>query len=468
VEGVDVKWWKREIPARERWIVGAASAIHRDLVKSDLTDRVKFLTDKSKKLIDETVVGSKTDVPAFFSSQVVVDQHTKKGSSNEDNFTFLGSNVVNEKFLLPPIFHAYYTHSKAFSTNVSEGFVPDIDSLLEGHETARKILVQGYRESVLLKPEIRAQLTCSASRPDTYFARLWGYPVFVKGPFLPSQEKHITSQLWVHENLKSKLEGMVSTKPWVCKMIPDQWESVPLGSRNSVKKYEPQLFVVWKSLFPHDVWPIPGRIVDSKLWPKTSVVDFSKLTQHVSVPDVTSMEKKAMINYIISCLWRFVAAIPDNAERNFLLVQSTESIYSLDEDAPFKESGPSPFKWSKVKNQTVLKFIDDNYGDIQAIVKKWNSVFEDVSELDDCPYSMEAPLERLRSVQTLQGLKGVFYYEWKTKGSKEGKSSPKKSAKQEKLKLLKPSEGTKKRKESTNIPKEKTKKQKSAGKEEDC
>ena len=189
---------------------------------------------------------------------------------------------------------------------------------MHSSESARNILVEGFRESVLLKPEVRAQLTCSASRPDTYFARLWGFPVFVKGPFPANQAKSVNSQAWIYRNLKAEMDDMPLVKPWVCKMIPDQWVNVPLGSRNTVKKDEPQLFIIWKSLIPHNVWPIPSKTVKSKLWPETAVVDFPALSSHIGVPNAPKMGDIELKCFVLSCAWRYVAAIPDNAERNFL------------------------------------------------------------------------------------------------------------------------------------------------------
>ena len=111
LSNVDTKWWKREIPPRERWLVSAASSIQKELIKAEtITTRLSDLETQISSILSQTVIP--TTVPSFFQSRIVIDQHTKKGSSNEDNFTFLGSNVVNERFLLPPIFHAYYTSSK--------------------------------------------------------------------------------------------------------------------------------------------------------------------------------------------------------------------------------------------------------------------------------------------------------------------------------------------------------------------
>jgi hypothetical protein len=434
LSGIDTKWWKREIPPRERWIVGAASAIHADLLALESVNRSDELLSKAAGLIDKTIIPD--TVPGFFSSRIVVDQHTKKGSSNEDNFTFLGSTVVNERFLLPPIFHAYYTSSKAYDAP-SKDYVPDIDVLLDKSAEARKILTEGFRESDLLKLELRAQITCATTRPDTYFARLWGFPVFVKGPFLSKQVKDVTSQIWIHENLKTKLPGMVSVKPWVCKLIPDQWESVPLGARNTFtveEKKKPQLFIIWKSIFPHGAWPIPSRIVESKLWPKTAVVDFTALTKHAAVPDVTAMKPKSLTNWVVACMWRYVAAIPDNAERNFLLV-SSGNIYSLDEDAPFRETGPSPFKYKKEKNDAVIKHISSHSDEILSLVSKWASVFEAAGKLKDCPYDFKSSMARLASIQTVDGLKAVFYYEWKS-----GKKSDKSTNSDKDVKKRKPSD----------------------------
>jgi hypothetical protein len=132
-----------------------------------------------------------------------------------------------------------------------------------------------------------------------------------------------------------------------------------------------------------------------------------------------------MLNFVIACLWRYVAAVPDNAERNFLWEKSTKNIYSLDEDAPFRETGPSPFKYSNVKNEEILKFVSEYIKDILKTMKEWIPVFEQASKLQDNPYDMKSSLERLQSVQTEKGVEQVFFYEWKTKSKskKEEKDS---------------------------------------------
>ena len=56
--------------------------------------------------------------------------------------------------------------------------------------------IEDYNESKVFKFNIRTQLTCSRSRPDTYFAIYNSKPVFVKGPYESKEKADITIKIY--------------------------------------------------------------------------------------------------------------------------------------------------------------------------------------------------------------------------------------------------------------------------------
>ena len=103
-------------------------------------------------------------------------------------------------------------------------------------------------------------------------------------------------------------------------------------------------------------------------------------------------------------------------------MKKEEAVYSLDEDNPFRETGPSPFRFEKNKKAAILAFIDKNFDDILLSLLQWDVVFNSVK---NSPFDMKPCLERIKNVQTKEGLKAIFHVEPKTKkkGSKKRKES---------------------------------------------
>lgn len=70
----------------------------------------------------------------------------------------------------------------------------------------------------------------------------------------------------------------------------------------------------------------------------------------------------------------YVAAVPDNAKRNFLWIKKDGKVYSVDEDGCFRASGPSVFSFQhkSVLAAHVSKRFDDV---LKPILQGWAGIF---------------------------------------------------------------------------------------------
>ena len=158
--------------------------------------------------------------------------------------------------------------------------------------------------------------------------------------------------------LKSRLPGLSSLRPWLCKLVPDRCfpvreaeagggpvQVVPLGSRNSVDRSVPQQFLLWRSLLPAQLHPLPVRTVSSIKWPNTEVLDWEALRDVGGLPDPLAMSPAALDRMLLACCWRHVAGIPDQALRNLVWLRATDEVFSVDEENAFRAQGPAPFRY---------------------------------------------------------------------------------------------------------------------------
>ncbi len=243
----------------------------------------------------------KLDLASF-----VRDRHTRAGAgSSLATFATEGAFVNNESPRVNPIWKKAY--------NVAKGVEDDDNTYVS--------------ESDLFELVVRAQLTCSKSRPDVYFAiynsKLLPRSgsmglVLVKGPC--TVDYPMRALQWKQEH---GIRFVHCEKVWC---IPDRWpEGVPIGIRNKVDRDEPALFLVYDSLIEE---PIATKIHSSKLWPPTEVA--VPLVEHLSDKHFTLHGKSLWDEYIEALLVRKRFGIGDLADRNFLVVDG--HLYSIDEE----------------------------------------------------------------------------------------------------------------------------------------
>lgn len=253
----------KEIPNQEHWLVDACAVAHSWLCQiiprnasasAIATNNTDYFADLSE------------DKPTILSEIRVLDVHTPEGKNHADGlhrFALLGSLVVRDNVfkVLPSIIGAKLTRSyivnKLITDTKKKGMT--FEEVMNTN-VAKYSMTAGLPESLLLKLECRAQLTCSNHRPDTYLAYLWGFPVFVKGPFAQDTQVSIEQ---VHQ-VKEKL-GLGSVRPYIFSMVPDMWDEVPIGLRMKLDRTKPCKFIVQASLIPEEGYPLPKRVVSSKV-----------------------------------------------------------------------------------------------------------------------------------------------------------------------------------------------------------
>lgn len=180
----------------------------------------------------------------------------------------------------------------------------------------------------------RIQLTCSATRCDTYYATInskfentGDELYFIKGPFL--NEINIQNYITI-QKYKEKLNiPFIEAK--CIYLIPDRWpEGVALGIRNTIneklKNKEPYPFMICKSIINKE--NIVFRMHSSKLWPDTNVIDPTKTQLHLKSPCL--IEDQLLIDYYNALAIRIKFGTGDIADRNFL--QYSDRLYSIDEE----------------------------------------------------------------------------------------------------------------------------------------
>jgi hypothetical protein len=294
----------------------------------------------------------------------VVDVHTAKGRKNgktATDFGLEGSIVAFEKLDI-----------------LGDG----LDSQFKKQYINSKInLEEIKKESQEFILKSRAQLVCSASRPDAYFAKdKTGRNVVVKGPFLTEQEAYESFNV---QSVLSLFEGVNTFDVNIKLLIPDMFEKSALGCRNKIKVGKPYFFVVMTDLFDMETYPI--EIKSSKLWPETEVVDYVKIFKEkdigFGVP--SEMSENALFSFLVQITIRYILKIGDFASRNFLRVGS--KVYNLDTEGV--EIG-NTIRFSKAEKTVLLHFLKNNRYRIENILNLWSKnkialqIVKDVFKLD--------------------------------------------------------------------------------------
>jgi hypothetical protein len=229
----------------------------------------------------------------------VLDIHTRVGRKkgmDRSKFVVEGARVTNESRYVDTICREIYV-----TYALSNMDLPSYE--------------QPPKESHVFDFIIRAQLTTSHSKSDTYFAvcRLTEKRVFVKGPFLTDDVDHII----MIEYLKKQLH-LPYVRVEKMRLIPDLLES-PLGTRTRISEKTQYYFLVFDDICKD--YELPGKMVSSKVWPETEVVDWDKI-RGCRYIDIYKDK------WLVQGLFRYVAGITDSCRRNFLTCNG--KVYSVD------------------------------------------------------------------------------------------------------------------------------------------
>ena len=191
----------------------------------------------------------------------------------------------------------------------------------------------------------------------------------------------------------------------IVKAIPDLF-TVPLGLRNKLPAGKPFPFLVFEDISGQSTH-FPFIFKESKLWTKTKVVDWSKLIE-CRIPDIKTLKDTdplAFKDYVNNLLFRYVMGIPDQADRNFLYIPSTHSIYSIDEES-INKSINLYTSLNKNKAKIVYTYIKNNWQDIKKLMNEWFiklSLF-----FKDDPEGTKDILDKLLHIQNLNYIKAMF------------------------------------------------------------
>ena len=321
-----------------------------------------------KKFFTKNLGGEKIDIDSF-----VVDMHTRRGrieGSDRVKFAFEGS-VVEDEFLFRPEYKDFYTDCKILQELGRDEFLK-------------------YKHESRLEFIVRAQLTCSHSRPDTYFAsERDGKTVFVKGPYASLEAAQVPVKIG---DLKEKL-GLARTSVRLEYLVPNQFIEEPpaVSLRNKLDCTEPQAFLIFASLVRGD---IPTKLVSSKMWPETEVVDWEEVEGLTVLRGLGGLNEETQESFILNILFRIVVGVPDVAWRNFLIEEEIGMI-AVDEEAVGKKIS------LRQLGKEGYKLIDEAVGqhDVRKVLRRWKHIFEKEGE--------ELALERVKEILENRSISSV-------------------------------------------------------------
>lgn len=223
-------------------------------------------------------------------------------------------------------------------------------------------------ESDIIEFDVRVQATVADSRSDTYFGveRSTGRRVFVKGPY--KNEAAAMIPVTAYE-LKKVLDPKLPAIKLELKMMkPDLFPDLPWGFRRHSDRDAGHWFLISDNILVID--PIPRRMHNTKVWGDVEVVDWSKITEP-TVPAPLKMKGDALDNYVLNMILRYALGIPDQADRNFMLMKDN-TVYSVDEEGIGSDTNFKSALREK-KCDVIRKYIRSEYGwkKLSARAKGW-------------------------------------------------------------------------------------------------
>lgn len=176
--GVDIGFWSVHIPAREKWLVGAAAQFARAVPHLRYYGSDTYDTTPLAPLASLNI----REVPAFFLSPVVLDCHVRRPGCSSAHaalrFALLGSAVANERSVLVPSFLRRYTVARCAPLANRE--LVTLANVLGNPECAAVLasaspLADAALFSTMARsPEVAAYIS---------MAFVWGFPVLRELPF---------------------------------------------------------------------------------------------------------------------------------------------------------------------------------------------------------------------------------------------------------------------------------------------
>jgi len=281
----------------------------------------------------------------------ILDKHTSKGRTRDITiFKNEGSLVAYEPLDL--------------RRHIEEKINSPLKQLYETNYDLNEMIMLIERETEYFKFKIRAQLTCSNSRPDTYFARVDQNNVVVKGPFINKSKVELIYNIMKIMSLFTKVNCFDINIKY---LIADQFKNiVQLGTRSTIDNSKPYYFIYMRDLYNIDTYP--SIIKNSKYWINTEVVDYDKLFENndYNMNNITEMSDEFIISLIYQLCIRYAFELGDFAKRNFIRINNMA--YNIDIDNIFVGK---KIKWKKTELIYISKIWEKNKDSIGGVLNNW-------------------------------------------------------------------------------------------------
>lgn len=216
--------------------------------------------------------------------------------------------------------------------------------------------------------KVRAQLICSASRQDTFFAtNKLGENVVVKGPYLTMEEVITPFNI---QTVLGLFRGVNNVNVNIKILIPDIFQgdqATPLGTRTKIEPGKPYYYVVMQDLMNQEKYP--AVLKSSKVWPDTKVVDYDKLfSTHpefgFGVP--SEMTNLALVSFLLQITARYVFKIGDFAARNFIRIG--DRVWNLDTE---NVDVNNVIRYKRSEIDILVRALHDNMDEYTRTVNEW-------------------------------------------------------------------------------------------------
>jgi len=320
--------------------------------------------------------------------QLVFDEPTYILPNSRKPTKYWSLNLQNKVInFIPPVYDMHTREGRNIGKDTinfaSEGSLVGFENMTLDIPEARSEYVRAkihagtpQKESEMFVLKARAQLTCSQSRPDVYFASLGGKNVVVKGPYLDYGSANKSFQV---SRLLSLFPKVNTVPTDMVLLLPDMFDNVPVGCRRQVRTDKLYYYLIFDDLYNLSDYPV--KVKSSKLWINEKVVDFDTLFQNqnygFAVP--SEMSEKGRISLLYQLAIRYVFELGDFASRNFTRVGDT--VWNLDTEGIFV--GKS-LRWKKPEREILVKTYLNNRHEIDRVLKSWR---EPVWEMNPSLYN---------------------------------------------------------------------------------
>lgn len=257
-----------------------------------------------------------------FFDEYVFDKHTKiKGLSDysDEYFALVSSQVKPESKFVNKLLKTIYINQKVPSYHLEDGYGTF---------------------------KFRCQLTTTSFKSDTYLIEKNDKLYVLKGPFNTPQ----ILETYINYQKEKKEYNIPITNNRIVYLIPNRWNSVPLGIRNKLNNNIFYPFLVSKSII-QNIEEFKLKTHKSKLWPNTTIIDRKLTNLHLKDLKKDLSTPSLIITFLNILAFRCKYKLTDLALCNFMLYDN--KLYSIDEESI--SSNFSLYNELKKTNYSIVK-----------------------------------------------------------------------------------------------------------------